>query len=164
MRHLIQITERVLQIKTSNSTAPTTTTGAPASSRMPLYTSNSTWHIRSMTPPNPQVPQLSTPSFLRVDQSTKTNHKHWTKKRKTKFHTTAPAHNRRSQTQETGPPIRTRECTQLTILEGKKNRTRIYSKCSHISAWKRRPRSFGRHGHRHRQVSQLQATHEKPKI
>ena len=121
MRQLIQITECVLQIKTSNSTAPTTTTGAPASSRVPLYTSNNTRHIRSMTPPNPQVPQLSTPSAPMVDQSTRKNHKHRTKKHKTRFHTTAPLHNTISRTQAAkAPPVsRTRARTQLTKWENK---------------------------------------------
>ena len=67
MRQLLQMTERALQDKTSNSTAPTTKTGAPATSRVPIHTNNDTRQTRSMTPPNPQVPQLSTPSVPRVD-------------------------------------------------------------------------------------------------
>ena len=119
MRQLIQITEHVLQNKTPITTATTTTTGVPASSRVPLYTNNNTQQTRSMTPLNPQVPQLSTPSVLRVDHSTKTKHKHQTKKHKTKFHTRAPAHNTISQTEATGPASRTRARTQLTKLENK---------------------------------------------
>ena len=55
-----------------------------------------------------------------MDQSTKTKHKHRTKKHKTKFHTTSPAHNTRSRTQATGPASRTRAHTQLTKI---RNRT-----------------------------------------
>ena len=115
MRQLIQIIECVLQHKTSNATAPTITTCATASSRVPLYTNNNIRQTRSMTPPNPQVPQLSTPSVPKVDQSTKTKHKHRTMKHKTKFHTTTPAHNTISGTQaaEAPPASRTRANTQL---------------------------------------------------
>ena len=56
-----------------------------------------------------------------MDQSTKTNHKHITKKHTTKFHTTAPAHNTRLRTQaaEVPPASRTRARNQLTKLENK---------------------------------------------
>ena len=75
-----------------------------------------------MPPPNLQVPELSKPSITRVDQPTKTNHKYRTKKHKTEFHTTAPAHKTRLRTHaaEAPPVIRTRERTQLTKLENKK--------------------------------------------
>ena len=121
MRQLIQLTERELQHKTDNATAPTTTTNAPASSRVPLNTNNNTRQKRSMTLPSPQVPQLSTPSVLRVDQSTKTNHKHRTKKHKNNFQATGPEHNTISQTQaaEAPPESRKRARTQLTKLEKK---------------------------------------------
>ena len=119
IRQPIQITERALQNKKYNVTEPATKTGAPASLRVPLYSNNSTRQTRSMTPPNPQVPRLSTPSVPRVDHSTETKHKHWTKKHKTKFHTTAPAHNTRLRAQATEPEIRTRARTQLTKLENK---------------------------------------------
>ena len=79
MRHLIQITERVMQSKTSNATETPITTGVPASSRMPMYTNTDTQQTRSMTPPIPHIPQLSTQSLPRVDQSTKTKHKQRTK-------------------------------------------------------------------------------------
>ena len=74
-----------------------------------------------MTPLNPQGPQLSTPSVPRADQSTKTNHKHRTKRHRTKFQTTAPAHNTRLRTQAAkAPPVRrTRARTQLTKSENK---------------------------------------------
>ena len=118
MRHLIQRTERVLQHKTSIATTTTTKTQAPARSRVPRYINNNTRQTISMTHPNHQVPQLSTPSVPRVEQSTKTNRKHRTKKHKTKFHTIAPAHNTRSRTQaaEATPASSTRERTQLTRL------------------------------------------------
>ena len=121
MRQLIQLTERALQHKTYITTTPTTTTGAPASLRVPLYTNNNTRQKKSMTRPNPQVPQLSTPSAPRVENSTKTNRKHRTKKHKTKFHTKTPAHNTRLWTQasEAPPASRTRACTQLKRLENK---------------------------------------------
>ena len=121
MRQLIQITERALKQNTSNTTSPTTTTAAPAISKVLLYTNRNTWQTRSMTPPNPQVFQLSKPSVPRVDQIKKINHKHRTKKHKTEFHTTSPQHNTRSQTQvaEAPPSIRTRAHTQLTKLENK---------------------------------------------
>ena len=74
-----------------------------------------------MMHPNPQTPQLSTPSVPRVEQSTKTIRKNITKKHRTKFHTTAPADNTRLRTQEAeAPPAsRTRPRTQLTRLENK---------------------------------------------
>ena len=117
MWQLIQITERAMKIKTSNATATPITTGVPASSRVPMYANNDTQQTRSMTPPIHQIPQLFTPSLPRVYQSTKTNHKHWTKKHKTKLHTSAPAHNTRSRTQATGPAIRTRARTKLTKIK-----------------------------------------------
>ena len=115
MRQLIQLTDHVLQHKTSNETAPKTTMDTPASSRVAMYTNNSIQQTISMTTPNPQVPQLSTPSVPKVDQSTKTKHKHRTMKHKTKFHTTTPAHNTISGTQaaEAPPASRTRANTQL---------------------------------------------------
>ena len=121
MRQLIQFTERLLQHKTANATAPTTTTDAPASQRVPLYTNNNTQQTRYMTPPNPQVPQLSTPSVLRVDQSTTKTHRHQTKKHKNTFQATAPAHNTISWTQaaKAPPESRTRARSQLTKLENK---------------------------------------------
>ena len=121
MWQLIQLKERTMQHKTANSTAPTTTMDAPESSRVPLYTNNSTQQTISMTPPNPQVPQVSTPPVPRVDQSKKTTYSHRTKKHKNKFQPAAPAHNTRSRTQaaEAPPAIRTRACTQLTKLENK---------------------------------------------
>ena len=61
-----------------------------------------------------QISQLSTPSLPRVDHSTKTKHRHQTKKYKTKLHTSAPAHIKISCTQATGPAIRTRAPTQST--------------------------------------------------
>ena len=76
MRQLIQITERAMQIKTSNATAAPITTGVPASLRVPMYTNNDTQQTRYMTSPIPQIPQLFTPSLPRVDHPTKTNHKH----------------------------------------------------------------------------------------
>ena len=71
--------------------------------------------------PNLQLPSLSTPSVLRVKQSTKTKRKHITKKNKTMFHTTAPAHNIISRTQaaQTQPTSRTSARTQLARLENK---------------------------------------------
>ena len=118
---LIQLTDSVLQHKTVNTTEPKTTTDAPARSRVPLYTKNSTQHMRSMTPPNTQIPQLSTQSVPRVDQSTKTTHKHQTKKHTNKFQATAPAHYKWSSTQsaKAPPASRTRALTQLTKLENK---------------------------------------------
>ena len=97
------------------------TTCKPESSRVPLYTNNNTRQTRSMTQPNPQVPPLFTPSVPRAEQSTKTKRKHRTKKHKTTFHTTAPAHNTRSRTNtaETLPASRTIARTQLSRLENK---------------------------------------------
>ena len=71
--------------------------------------------------PNLQLPSLSTPSVLRVNQSTKTTHKHQTKKHNNKLQATAPAHNTRSKTQadKAPPAIKTRARTQLTKLENK---------------------------------------------
>ena len=119
MQQLIKIAESAIQNKKSNATANITTIGAPASQRVPLHTNNDTRKTRSMKPPNAQVPQLYTPSVPRVDQSTKTKHKHQTKKHKTKFTTTAPAHNTRSQTQATVPACRRRARTQLTKIKNK---------------------------------------------
>ena len=121
MRQLIQLTERALQHKTDNASAPTTTTDAPASSRVPLYTNNNRRQTISMTPPNSQVTQLSAPSVPRVDESTKTNHKHRTKKHKNNFQATGPEHNTIAQTQaaEAPPESRKRARTHLTKLEKK---------------------------------------------
>ena len=73
-----------------------------------------------MNPPNLQLSSLSTPSVPRVEKFKK-QRKHRTKKHKTTFHTTAPAHNTRSQTQsaETPPASRIIACTQLARLENK---------------------------------------------
>ena len=98
MRQLIQIKERAMQSKTSNAKSTTIKTGVPASSRVPLYTNNDTRKTRSMAPQMHQIPQLSTPSLPRVDHSTKTKLKNLTRNHKTKLHTSAPAHNRRSRT------------------------------------------------------------------
>ena len=121
MLQLIQITGCALKHKTAISTTPTTTTCAPASLRVPLYTNNNTQQTRSMAHTDIQVPRLSTPSVPRVEHSTKTIRKHRTNKHRNNFHTTSPAHNTRSRTQaDEAPPVsRTRARTQLTILENK---------------------------------------------
>ena len=67
IQQIINITERALQQKTSTATTPKTTTGASASSRVPLYTNNNTRQKISMTHPHTQVPQLSTSSVTRVE-------------------------------------------------------------------------------------------------
>ena len=74
-----------------------------------------------MTPPNPQMPQVSTPPVPKGGQSTKTIHKHQTKKHKNKFQPKAPAHNKISRTQaaEAPPASRTIARTQLKKLENK---------------------------------------------
>ena len=74
MRQLIQITEFAMQRKISNARSTPITTGVSASSRVPLHTNSNTRQTRSMTPKISQIPQLSTPSLLRVDHSTKTKH------------------------------------------------------------------------------------------
>ena len=73
MRHLLQITENAMQIKTYNTTETPITTGLPASSSVPLYTNNNTRQTRFRTPHITQILQLSTPSLPRVDPSTKKN-------------------------------------------------------------------------------------------
>ena len=95
MWQLIQVKERAMRSKTSNPTETPITTGAPASSRVSMYTNSNTRQKISMTPPIPQIPHLTTPSLTRVDHSTKIKQKHRTKKHKTKLHTSAPAHNTR---------------------------------------------------------------------
>ena len=101
MQQIIQTKDHAMQSKTSNATSTTITTGVPAISRLPLYTNNDTRQTRSMTLQIPQIPQVSTSLLPRVDHSTKTKHKHQTKKHKTKLHTSEPAHNTRSHTQAT---------------------------------------------------------------
>ena len=112
MQQLIQIAERKMQSKISNEKSTTITTGVPASSRVPLHTNSDTRQTRSMMPKISQIPQLSTPSLPRVDHSTKTKHRHRTKKHKTKLHTSPPAHNTIARTQAIGPASRTRSRTQ----------------------------------------------------
>ena len=167
MRQMIKLTERALQQKTAHATAPTTTTDVPESLRVPLYTNKNTRQTRSMTPPNPQLPQLSTPSVPRVDQFTKTTHKNRTKKHKNKSQETALADNIRPQKQAAeAPPVRRKRARTKFDKIGKQNtnRIRIDSRCGHSTAGKRRPPSFGVHGHRNQQASHLKKTYGGPKI
>ena len=119
MRQLVQLIERALQHKTTNAKAPATRTDTLASSRVLMYTNNSTRQTISTTPPNPQVPQLSTPPVPSVDQSTKTTQRQRTKKHKNKFQPTAPAHNTRSRIQATVPASRTNAHTLLKKIKTK---------------------------------------------
>ena len=87
---------------------------------------NNTWQTISMTQPSPYLPSLPTPSVPSVEHSTNAKRKHRTKKHKATFNTTAPEHNKRTQTQasDTPPSNRTRSRTQLTRTENKTQKGR----------------------------------------
>ena len=113
---------------------------------------------------NDAIKSSSTPIFHAISSEggTVNKNKTWThkEKHKTTFHTTAPGHNTRSQTQaaQTPPASRTRALTQFARLENKtldKKRTSINSRCNHCTTGKRHPPSFGGHGHRYWETSQL---------